>query len=30
MKAIKYIGLGLVAALGVSSCSDTFLEEKKN
>ena len=26
----KYIGLALVAALGLSSCSDKFLEDKKN
>ena len=27
---LKYISLGLVAVLGLASCSDEFLEEKKN
>ncbi|MCH5312099.1 MAG: RagB/SusD family nutrient uptake outer membrane protein [Prevotella sp.] len=27
---IKYISLGLVATLGLASCSDSFLEDKKN
>lgn len=27
---MKYISLGLVAVLGLASCSDEFLEEKKN
>lgn len=30
MKTIKYISLGLLTVLGVTSCSDTFLEEKRN
>lgn len=29
-KSIFYIGAGLVSALAFASCSDTFLEEKKN
>lgn len=27
---IKYLSLGLVGVLAFSSCSDTFLEDKKN
>jgi len=30
MKTLKYITFGLVAVLGLASCSDEFLEEKKN
>ena len=30
MKAIKYFSLGLVSVLGLSACSDQFLEDKKN
>ena len=29
-RTYQYIGLALVAALGLSSCSDKFLEDKKN
>ena len=30
MKAIRYITLGLVGVLALGSCSDQFLEDKKN
>ena len=30
MKTIQYISLGIVVALGLASCSDSFLEDKKN
>lgn len=30
MKNIKYIGLGIAGVLSLASCSDSFLEEKKN
>ena len=29
MKTLKYITFGLVAVMGLASCSDEFLEEKK-
>lgn len=28
--SFKYIGLGLVSLVALSSCSDQFLEDKKN
>ncbi len=28
--SVKYIGIGLVAAVGLSACSDSFLDDKKN
>lgn len=30
MKTYKYLGLGLIAAMTFASCSDQFLEDKKN
>ena len=30
MKTIKYLSIGILAVLGLASCSDKFLEEKEN